>query len=130
MQVKQALPASLCIDSQTMIHLLEELVRLNPTLSLSGGNKPNSKGVQYFATSPDVNLNTVSEQDLAAAKVSCFWCARSIREMQGQEPVAMLQAQMDKAFKENAVMPGSPSFQYDIQADFSDQRSQNSWDSD
>ena len=76
MQVKQALPASLCIDNQQMQHLLKELVRLNPTLSLSGGNQPPSKGVQFFATSPDVNLNTVSEQDLAAAKVSCVSCAK------------------------------------------------------
>ena len=130
MQVKQALPASLCIDTQQMQHLLEELVRLNPTLSLSGGSKPIGKGAQHFASSPDVNLNTVSEQDLAAAKVSCLGCAKCNRKVRGQEPVLTLQAQMDKAFKENAVMPGSPSFQYDIQADFSDQRSQNSWDSD
>ena len=128
--MKQALPASLCIDTLQMQHLLQELVRLNPTLSLSGGSKLTGKGFQHYAMSPDANLNAVSEQDLAAAKVSCLSCAKCMRELQGQEPVAMLQAQMDKAFQENSVMPGSPDFQYDIQADFSDQRSQNSWDSD
>ena len=82
MQVMQALPASLCIDAHQLQHLLEELVRLNPTLSLSGGNKPTGKGGHYFAISPDVNLNTVSEQHLAAAKVSCL-CVQSESGMQG-----------------------------------------------